>query len=124
GTTLVDKFQAADTCFEGWEALIKEVNFDKDNRAEILIAQLHIFAQKARESDLDYADRMAELVAHLRALDYPDRSNQSVAENHDLMVSKKFRLGQRTIFDIITGKRYITSFNKNPVTWKTIMKNH
>ncbi|KAJ3196937.1 hypothetical protein HDU67_003901, partial [Dinochytrium kinnereticum] len=41
GTTLVDKFQAADTYFKGWEALTKEVNFDKDNRAGTLIAQFH-----------------------------------------------------------------------------------
>ncbi|KAJ3205236.1 hypothetical protein HDU67_008946, partial [Dinochytrium kinnereticum] len=93
GTTLVDKFQAAETCYEGWEALLTEVNFDKDNRAETLISQLHSFAQRNRETDLDYADRMAELVAHLRALDYPDRTNQAVADAHDLMVAKKFRLG-------------------------------
>ncbi|KAJ3201993.1 hypothetical protein HDU67_000874 [Dinochytrium kinnereticum] len=93
GTTLVDNFQAADTCYEGWEALLTEINFDKDNRAEALISQLHSFAQKTRETDLDYADRMAELVAHLRALDYPDRTNQAIANAHDLMVAKKFRLG-------------------------------
>ncbi|KAJ3197463.1 hypothetical protein HDU67_003722, partial [Dinochytrium kinnereticum] len=93
GTTLVDKFQAAKTCSEGWDALLAEINFDKDNRAEALIGQLHSFAQKSRETDLDYADRMAELVAHLRALDYPDRSNQAVADTHDQMVAKKFRLG-------------------------------
>ncbi|KAJ3202873.1 hypothetical protein HDU67_000224 [Dinochytrium kinnereticum] len=88
-TTLVDQFQSAATCFEGWEALVREVNFDKGNRSETLLTQL----QKSRESDLDYADRMAELVSHLKALDYPDRTNKPVADAHDPLVAKKFRLG-------------------------------
>ncbi|KAJ3199931.1 hypothetical protein HDU67_002421, partial [Dinochytrium kinnereticum] len=95
GTTLKSKFNEAESCYLGWRALTKEVNFDRSSRSELLLQQLNSFRQQEKESDLDYADRMQELVSRLTALDYPDRTNPVIAEAHDLIVAQKFRLGFR-----------------------------
>ncbi|KAJ3195063.1 hypothetical protein HDU67_004522, partial [Dinochytrium kinnereticum] len=90
GDVLRSRFSNATSCYEGWVDLNKEINFDRSNQVELLIQKLMDVGQKNRETDLEYADRVQEIVVNLKALDHPDEAN---AEAFKVVVGKKFRLG-------------------------------